>query len=143
MLLPVCSLRQHTPADDLMLASIIFSTRKAPRNKQCCRKLHTTSPSTLIIFHTQWMARRGCLQTHSKSSREKSSPRVCKALTAEFLLRSTAGTEQCLREGGCWIRNPTVQTPYIAFLCWCNVADWSPLALNRMLSVLRIFLNQH
>lgn len=30
-----------------------------------------------------------------------------------------------------------------AFLCWCNVADWPSLALNMMLSVLRIFLNQH
>lgn len=30
-----------------------------------------------------------------------------------------------------------------AFLCYCNVADWPSLALNMMLSVLRIFLNQH
>lgn len=31
----------------------------------------------------------------------------------------------------------------LAFPCWCDAADWSSLALNMMLSVLWIFLNQH
>jgi len=80
-----------------MLASIIFSTRKALRNKQSCRKPHTTSPSTPIIFHTRRMARRGCLQTHCKSRREKRGPGACIALIAEFLLQLITGTEDLRR----------------------------------------------
>lgn len=97
-----------------------------------------------------WCARRSCLQTHSRSRRGKikNSSRASKAFIAEFLLQLTTGNwaasaPTSVEETRWEIKVQNRPALMFAFLCWCSVADWPSLAQNMMLSVLRIFLNQH
>lgn len=78
----------------------------------------------------------------------KNSSRVSKAFIAEFLLQLTTGNwaasaPTSVEETRWEIKVQNYPALVFAFLCWCSVADWPSLAQNMMLSVLRIFLNQH